>query len=185
MVNPSDTLSSSDDRGQQFMKLYMGVQRRLYSFVLSMVPSPVDADDIVQETVSVMWTKFDEFEIGTDFAAWALCIARYQIMNYRKRKITTQKRFSNQTIESIQAVVEAGSEQDDERRELLRRCLKKLKDNERKILYFRYEVGSTLRIVAERMGLNINTAYSALSRIHVLLLKCIRKNMIDREVELE
>ena len=181
MENPRENLETSEERGQRFMKLYMSVQRRLFGFVLSLVPNSSDADDIVQETVSIMWSKFDEFEPGTNFAAWALCIARYQVLTYRKRKKTKQRRFSEQAIEAIQDISDSNGVQGEEYLDTLHRCLKKLKDNERKILYFRYEVGATLRTVAERTSLNINTLYSTLSRIHTALLNCIRRSIAQEE----
>ena len=180
--NP-ESFESSDERGHRFMKLYVGAQRRLFGFVLSLVPSSSDADDIVQKTASIMWSKFDEFEEGTDFAAWALCIARYQILTYRKRKKVKQRRFSDKAMDAIEVISESSFTEEDKLQEYLPHCLEKLKDNERKILYFRYEVGATLRSVAERVDMNINTLYSALNRIHVMLLHCIHRSMAQEEVK--
>lgn len=178
MENESpDIHVDSNERNQRFMRLYLGIQRHLHGYVLSMVPSPTDADDIVQNTVATMLSEFDGFKPGTDFVAWALTVARYQILTYYKQKKTTQRRFSEIALEAIQDVSESISKQEDRRREALDKCLEKLKEKERKILYFRYEMGATLRTVAERMDLNINTLYSVLSRIHISLLTCIDKNI--------
>lgn len=177
----SNSAEFTGDRGQHFMRLYMVIQRRLYGFVLSLAPNATDADDIVQETVSVMWSKFDEFEPGTDFAAWAFCIARYQTLTYRRRKKSQPRQFTDQAIEAIDNISTSKTEHEDARKDALDQCLAKLKDNDRKVLYLRYEVGSTLRNVAERLDQNINTLYSTLSRIHIALLNCIRRTMSKEE----
>jgi len=173
-----DKVYLKSDRGQQFMTLYMGVQRRLFGYVLSHIPNSSDADDIVQETVSIMWSEFDKYKPGTNFAAWALCIARYQIMSYRKQITKKNRLFSSQAMEAIQNVAESTDNLEQERQKALMRCLDKLGKKERRILYFRYEIGATLRAVSERLNMNNNTLYSVLGRIHVTLLNCVRKSMV-------
>ena len=79
------------EHGKTFVQLYMAVQRRLYGYIISLIPDAVVADDILQETVMVMWKHFDSFELGTDYAAWALAIARNQVFNYIKSKKKNQK----------------------------------------------------------------------------------------------
>ena len=31
-----------------------------------------DAEEVLQQTATISWTKFDEFQSGTDFVRWAL-----------------------------------------------------------------------------------------------------------------
>ncbi len=54
------------------------------SFTTSGVPQ---LDDVLQDTLAVMWKKFDNFKIGTDFVAWGKTIARYKIMNHLKKSV--------------------------------------------------------------------------------------------------
>ena len=68
----------------QFVKLLTACQSRIYAYILSRAPRSADADDILQETAGTMWKKFNEFKTGTDFLAWGLTIARYNVLNYRK-----------------------------------------------------------------------------------------------------
>lgn len=165
------------DRGQRFMQEYSRIQRRLYGFIVSLVPDFSMADDIVQDTVSILWLKFDDYQPGTDFCAWAFKIARYRILYYRRLKIDMKNRFSDHTLETLSATAESTSGQMDDRREMLKRCLGKLKKEEREILHLRYEEGASIKHVADRINLNINTLYKMLSRIHVSLLQCIQTHM--------
>jgi RNA polymerase sigma-70 factor (ECF subfamily) len=166
------------DRGKQFMTLYTKVQRRLYGYVLSNIPNPSDVDDIVQETVSILWSEFDKYQPGTNFSAWTLCIARYQILSHRKRDLKKNRLFSEEALEAIQEVAESADNLEQERQKALRLCLNKIGENERKILYYRYEIGATLRSVSERLNINYNTLYTVLGRIHIALLNCVRKGMV-------
>ena len=70
-----------DPKARQFMSILVPNQRRILAFILSMVPNKQHTEDILQETLAEMWTKFEQFEIGTDFAAWGCTIAKYKSLN--------------------------------------------------------------------------------------------------------
>jgi RNA polymerase sigma-70 factor, ECF subfamily len=131
----------------------------------------------LQETTTVMWSKFDQFTVGTDFAAWAMRIARYQIMNYRKKKRNQRVQFSDEVLAAIDGHVSVATTQLDGRRDALRDCLKKLPVRDRELVHLRYEYDATTKSVAERVGRGIDAVYKALNRIHVQLLYCIRRTL--------
>ena len=54
----------------RFMRLFLQSERRILGFILSLVPYVADAEDLLQETCAIMWSKINEFEPGTDFTAW-------------------------------------------------------------------------------------------------------------------
>ena len=166
-----------EDRHVRFMKLYTAVQRRLYGYVMSLMPDSCDVDDIIQETLAVMWKHFDTFTPGTDFAAWALCIAKHQVYNYIQRKKNRRKVFSPKTLKEIEAVAEQKTKEMDVRMDALRRCLQKLTDRDRQILALRYEVGATLKNVSDRIEKSVNTLYKRLYKIRISLLCCIQKTL--------
>lgn len=162
---------------QTFLRLYQANERRIYGFILALVPDWSEAEDLLQETTTVMWTKFDQFTVGTDFAAWAMRIARYQIMNYRKKKRNQRVQFSDEVLQAIDGQVSAATMQLDVRRDALRDCLKKLPARDRELVHLRYEYDATTKSVAERVGRGLDAVYKALNRIHVQLLHCIRRTL--------
>ncbi|MBN2065115.1 MAG: sigma-70 family RNA polymerase sigma factor [Sedimentisphaerales bacterium] len=166
-----------NQRSQYFMQLFLKSQRRIYGYVMAKIASPVDADDIVQETASLLWQKFDDYTPGTDFTAWAISVARFKILRYLRDKKNYRMKFSDKTMEIIEQLeaIEAGDE--DIRIESLKKCLQKLNPDEKKILELRYEDGATLKALSGRVGININTLYNRISKIHVVLLNCVKKSM--------
>src|SRR3954468_20850609 len=86
-------------REERFLKLFLAHERRIFGFLLALVPDWSDAEDLLQETSVVMWRKLYNFEPGTDFAAWALSIARYQVLDHRKRRKRDRVLFSDRTVE--------------------------------------------------------------------------------------
>jgi len=173
--------ASETSRGEVFLRLYQASERRIRGFILALVPDWSQAQDLMQETTMVMWSKFDEFEVGTDFSAWALSVARYQILNYRRKNQNRTVRFDDSLLEAIDEEVSTTVAEMDVRRDALRACLKKLEDQDRQLIQLRYEPGATTRSVAERVGRGVDAVYKALNRIHVQLLFCIRRTLSMEE----
>jgi RNA polymerase sigma-70 factor (ECF subfamily) len=78
-----------------------------------------DADDILQETNLVLWSKQDEFTPGTDFRVWAFRVARYQVMAYRKRQSLDRLVFGDELIDRLARLDQRRRETFDQKRELL------------------------------------------------------------------
>ena len=57
------------DRYEQFLKLYSVNQKRIFVFILSLVPVRQDAEDLLQQTMMEMWKQFDWFEAESNFSA--------------------------------------------------------------------------------------------------------------------
>jgi len=167
----------SDDlaRGERFTRLLLKHQQRLLGFIVTLVPDWNDADDILQETASVMWRRFDEFDEGTNFGAWAMTIARYQVLDHRKRFARRRRGFSDESVELLADDLEADAEAEDARHEALQHCLTKLTPRDRELIDLRYEQGATAQVVADRVGRSADAVYKALRRIHAALLDCIER----------
>ena len=59
-----------------FERLVMEHKSTIYSVCYMFTETKIEADDLFQETSSVLWQKFDQFQPGTDFYAWACRTAR-------------------------------------------------------------------------------------------------------------
>ena len=168
----------------EFLRHFMTEERRIYNFILSLVGNYNDADDLMQETAVVMLDRFDEFERGSNFAAWGMRVARYKILNFRKRQGKKFRLFSSEAFEKILAQSEILVEHDDDRIRALQDCLLKLKENDRRLISMRYEHATTTKEVAERTGRSVEGLYQSLARIHRLLLNCIRRTVAAWEMPL-
>jgi len=93
--------SGAEFQGKLFMRLFMANQRNIYAFILSLVPNWADADDLMQETATVMWTKFGEFELGTNFLSWGMKVAYFEVLKFRKQRQRNRLQFTNELLETI------------------------------------------------------------------------------------
>ena len=66
------------------MRLLAEHERQLAGYVHTLVPLWQDAEDVLQNTKLRLWEQFDSFQLGTDFAAWAITIAGYMVRTHRK-----------------------------------------------------------------------------------------------------
>ena len=75
--------------GEDFVRLFTQAQRPLYLFILPLVHTTADADEVLQETNVVMLSKWIQFELGTNFLAWCRTIARLEVFRFRITMLNT------------------------------------------------------------------------------------------------
>lgn len=169
-------------RTEQFLHLLLLNQRRIFAFILSLVPNRSDADDILQETITVMWRKFGQYQMGTDFVAWGVTIAKYRILKFRKDKGRSKVLFSEKTMELLQAESGGFFRMMDSRLDALRTCVKKLGDSDLKLVQMRYEEDLAIQKIADRFGRSVQAIYKSIARIHCALARCIRRTLAMEEM---
>lgn len=172
--SPGAQGGSEMDRGSRFVRLYMQNQRRIYGLILALVPRSPDADDVLQETCAILWQKFDEFDPGSNFVAWALRIARYQVMAYYTAKRRAKARLSDETFDAVVDRLAVRKDREDARAAALAGCMEMLPEPDRELLELRYRAGATVEEVARRTGKSMMAAYKALHRAHERLQQCLR-----------
>jgi len=171
-----------DNKRASFVNLLTANHNRIYAYIITMVPHDSDADDIMQETAAVMWENYDRFEPGTSFVSWAVTIAKFQVLKYRKNKQNRSRLLlSDQVYDLLIAETQKIQDEKGDRLNALRQCLKKLSDKERQFLKMRYSEGATAKIVAQRVGLSIDAVYRQGARLLNLLLACTRRTLAMEE----
>ena len=72
-----------ENRYDEFAALLQQTTRQLLTYLNAVLFRWDDAEDVFQETCLVLWEKFSEFQPGTNFLAWALCVARNKAMSFQ------------------------------------------------------------------------------------------------------
>ncbi len=167
----------SQSPSAEFIQLFTKTQRPVFLYILSLVPRPVDAEEILQEANLIVWTKSHQFQPGTNFRAWACQIAYYEVLKYRERKQRDKLHFNPELLEMIAAESVQQAELLDRRRQALAECLQKLKDADRALIQTRYSPDGEGPGIADQLGRPINSIYQSLSRIRKVLLECINRRL--------
>jgi len=164
---------SQDDRSAELVQLMMKYQRKLFGYIITLVPSRADAEDILQETSLTICEKFTDYESGTNFYSWACQIAFWKVRAARKKFATSKVIFNEDVLEVISQTRVEMEEELDERHHALSHCLKKLNERDRRMVLVRYESGHNVKVAAQACGRTIQGAYKALNRIRKTLHDCV------------
>jgi RNA polymerase sigma-70 factor, ECF subfamily len=167
------------DRNAQFLALYSEHYPRLHYFLLALLPTSSDAADVLQETSLVLWQKFESFEIGTNFFAWACKIARLQALKHYERARRPDGVFRAATIDKLADDVVADAARPLPLLEILESCVAVLNDSDRILIRRRYEPGACVNRIAEEIGLSANLLSKSLGRIRRLLMDCMQRKLAD------
>ena len=172
--------SSDTNKKPHFVSLLTLNYYQIHAFILTMVPNKTDTEDILQNTIIYMWEHFDDFSPGTNFLSWAVTIAKFQVLTYRK-SITRSKVHLSET--ALDLLIENNvkfSTHTDERYEALQKCIGKLPEKEQDFLKKIFTQGSSVKNIAENIGASINVVYKRLSRLKGILLDCIRQTITSQ-----
>ena len=167
---------------ERFLKLLMVADKRIYAYILSLVCNHTDADDIYQETVTVMWRKFEEFQPGRDFVAWGVGIAHNKILGFRRKKSNSPVQFSDDVVDLLRKDSDKYVRELDERIEVLQECIWKLPDKDRQIMKLRYETELTPSDISKRIEKSVHSVYRSIVRIHDILVRCVRRNLAGESI---
>src|SRR5580692_9008759 len=122
--DPSDPLvpgpeEPRPEKRNHFLRLFLQNERRLYAYILTLLPHRADADDVLQEASLVMWDKFDDANPPADFAAWGCRIAYFKVLDFCKKRQRSRVFFSQPMLERLAetAIEQAAALQLDERRD--------------------------------------------------------------------
>jgi len=166
------------DRYEQFLKLYSVNQKRIFVFILGLVPIRQDAEDLLQQTMMEMWKQFDHFEAESNFTAWGMTIARFRVLKYREKQQREKTFFLSD--EAFQMILNDSSRMpsdSDFRLPALEGCIKKLNERERYFLSLRYEDNLTYQTIAQKVNRSVAMIYKTMTAIHTNLQRCIHRTL--------
>jgi RNA polymerase sigma-70 factor (ECF subfamily) len=167
------------DKNKLFLRLFLQNERRLYAYILTLLPNRADADDVLQETSLTMWDKFDAGAPPGEFLAWARRFAYHKVLDFYKKTHRAQARLSRVFVERLAESAAEQSEvlQLDIRRAALATCVEKLDPRDRDLLAKRFADGATTQSTSEQVGKSVDAVYKALAKLRQTLFQCIQKTL--------
>lgn len=140
--------------------LYEKIRIPVYSYALSVMKSPQDAEDVLQDTLLEIWRSAGAYESRGKPMGWVISIAKSICL----MKLRKQKARAEEPLESCpEPLAEAGG-LDPEEIMALKGCFEELRDSEREIIVLHAVAGLKHREIAELLGLNLPTVLSRYNR---------------------
>jgi RNA polymerase sigma-70 factor, ECF subfamily len=179
----SQTDSSTHSQGDrpdedEFVCLFVQYQRVLFAYLRTALGTPVDAEEVLQETSVILWRERRQFVLGTNFVNWATTIAQNQVRKFRRNRKHIPQLLNEELLDQMAAEVAAQCDLIESRRQALEQCLETLSQRDRGLIDAAYGVNDTKKSVGQRLGMTPNVFYKALNRIRQRLLKCIRHRLM-------
>ena len=145
------------------MLLYQNTDRTVYSFILSIMKNPQDAEEVMQETYMKIWTSASSYQSQGKPLAWIFTIAR----NLCYMKFRDQKHRADMGLEEL-----TGEETGELCLPLenladamaLRAALELLKEDERQIVLLHASACLKHREIAASLGMPLATVLSKYNR---------------------
>jgi RNA polymerase sigma-70 factor (ECF subfamily) len=136
------SVAGGDQRA--FEVLYRRYYRRLASFLARRIPPSHSADEIINDTLLVVWQHAGEFHYRSQVSTWIFGIAyRVALKSLRKHKLwlraTTADGLTDPVVDPART---------DEQRQWLTEGLRRLPDKQRLSLVLTYHLGHSIEQVA-------------------------------------
>ncbi len=163
---------------EAFARLFAQHDRWLFSYLVILLGSPADAEDVFQEVCVVLWREHEKFEIGTNFVSWVSVIANNQVYRYRAKNKRKNFPLDEGLLGDVASAAVGRADIFESRRDALRKCLGKLTQEDRQVVQHCYDHETkNFKTAAEQLGRPVNTVYKAINRIRRMLHKCIDQTL--------
>ncbi|MBL8795336.1 MAG: sigma-70 family RNA polymerase sigma factor [Planctomycetia bacterium] len=166
---------------EDFVVLLTTHQSRLYAYILSLMAEPNQAQDVLQETNLTLWRKAHELRPGSNFTAWALQVAYFQVLACRQRQRRDRLVFDEDLVTQLSQ--EATSDQGEflHRQTTLGECLKRLTSRHADLIDRHYARGEPVKQIAAALGETANSVAQALHRARLSLVRCVQQKLAVEE----
>jgi RNA polymerase sigma-70 factor (ECF subfamily) len=176
----AESLAPSKSDPGAFLDLYLPDQALLRAYLLSATGNLHEAEDLLQEVSRVLWAEFARYDPERPFRAWALGVARLQVLKWRQGRARRRETLSGESLEALAGAALEAAEEVRERRTHLEDCVGRLGGWLRDVVRLRYADGLSLQDIARRAGRSFAAVGMALLRARGALRDCV-----DRKVGAE
>jgi len=170
------------DLSEEFILELTQVQQRLFGFLFKRLADREQAREVLQRTNLVLCRKAEQYQTGTNFKAWAMSVANYEVMAYRKTQVRERLVFSDEVDDMIGSRENEFSSSLKDRISHLNHCLQLMSPQNRELIEHRYEEQNSMEKIADEIGGSVGAIRVKLHRLRRLLLECIQNRMQEEGV---
>lgn len=162
---------------EEFLRLYIGSQQRMYAYVRTQLLNRHDADDVFQDAALVLWRNFEQFDRSRNFARWACGIIRNKVLAHHHRRNRFLAVFREEVADAVGEEMLRLSEFAAERQIALHDCLQELDPRSRELLKRRYRDGKPVRELAPELNRTESALHKSLKKLHEALRECVESKL--------
>jgi RNA polymerase sigma-70 factor (ECF subfamily) len=169
------------ERQALFAELISRYQNELHGYIYAVVRNWDDADDLYQAVCLVLWSKFDLFQPGTSFFAWARETAKNKVGDFVRRR-PSPTHVTEQLLDILAGTATDSHNSGPETYlAALRRCREKLTNSDEELIQLRYVEELNTIEIADRLQRLRPSISRSLNRIRRLLFECVEMEVAKQE----
>ena len=165
------------DQAEQFAALWTASQWAISAFIRTLITDYQQADEVLQRVAVALVRKFDQYDQARPFAAWAIGVAKYEVLYFRRERATDKHLFGDDIVEQIASRYEVLVEEADPLRDALKYCLDRLEGRSKRVIELRYRRGLASAVIADEMDLSAGAVRMLLCRVRETLRRCIERRI--------
>ncbi len=172
-------LESANEKtlSEPFVRALLASQGSIYAYIASLLGSPIDAEEVLQETNVVLCRQADQYPEIKNFTAWACRIAYFEVLSHRKRQQRDRHMFDDRLLELLAQEAACEAEQYVHWQHALSKCLAELSELQRRMITKRYSPNGSVQSIAEEYSRSPGAISQSLYRIRCALLKCAKRKL--------
>ncbi len=159
------------------MRLWTAAQPAVSGYVRSLVRNRSMADEVLQETSLVLFRRFDEYDEQRPFVAWALGVARFQVLSLNRDAARSRVAFDTELLVRFTETWGELAPGASDRSLFLQDCIQRLAARARQMVRLRYYDELTAEEIARQIGGTGAAVRVALQRIRQQLRECVERQL--------
>jgi len=135
------------------------------------------ADEVLQETSLVLFRRVDEYDEQRPFVAWALGVARFQVLSLNRDAARSRVAFDTELLVRFTETWGELAPGASDRSLFLQDCIQRLAARARQMVRLRYYDELTAEEIARQIGGTGAAVRVALQRIRQQLRECVERQL--------
>ena len=173
----------NDKKLEEMTFYWTQAQPVVAAFISSLVRNFEDANDVLQSVAMVIVRKYDTYEKKIPFSAWAIGIARNEVLHYRRKMAKDRHIFDDELVGMIAQTYQEKSSELDDMKKAIDGCVSRVQGRWQKILQMHYLQGMDAKRIAQCLGISSNAVFIILHRLRLSLRECIQYALNMRKFE--
>jgi RNA polymerase sigma-70 factor, ECF subfamily len=162
---------------EAFIQELINSQNGLRAYITASLGYRGDVPDVLQRTNLALWKNSANYQPGTTFLAWAVTIAKFEILAHCRDKSRDRHVFPEDIASLMLSIANDACPDPTDRQEALQHCLAKLPRRQRDMLQLRYYDGCSMAEIAKKSKQTENAIKCTLVRVRKALQRCIEAQL--------
>jgi RNA polymerase sigma-70 factor, ECF subfamily len=164
-----------DDKTRDVARLWTLAQPAVSAFIASLVRDFRARDDVLQDVAVAVLDSFASYDPSRPFAAWAIGIARNQVLLYLRSKGRDRLVFDPDALARIESAFAEVRPHEVRMLDYLDECVQLLEGRARQLCELRYRGDLKPAAIGRRVGMSANGVAKTLQRAREALRGCVER----------